>query len=503
MQQALDTPGGIVPNEIRVAADEVIGHVRRNTPYQFLVDAKLGDANSGPIADTELASAHGTAPSTTSNRWTNIVKTLAQADQQHGQPLELIAQRANAVMAAAAIVNRHKRRPPLYSESTIGAFVQLGHATPEHSPLIRAAGYVSPPPATPLSHDIDFVITDIAAHMARSHEPQNTNEILRSLDHRQVALDKWPQLDLTLFIHRTTGITPDQTGLFHSDQPWNRFISSSQLVANTMLRILARDQKPRTTEYLTSEIERLVGHSLPPGYNTLSAVRAAASSSGEVTWHGLSTFGLRKWETAPTPRNIATRRRSTGDLIYTFLTQNGPATVEEIIEHVRRNSKAQKRTVQEAIKRDPANRFIRIHDGRMAANPIPYDCNPDGPAITVIPDGRQQGPALRESELAWLTRFLQGLAELTPPLPCRVALTGPRAAGSTPDGKVEITVVTDERHWSNLELRLMQLAAATSDPVASEPAIISVVSSEEWERQQAGKEPEAHYNIWLAPGTTP
>ena len=293
------SPQTIVTDALRVAADEVIGHVRRNTPYQFLVDAKLGGANSGPMADTKLASAHGTAPSTTSNRWTNIVKTLAQADQQHGRPLELIAQRANAVMAAAAIVNRHKRRPPLYSESTIGAFVQLDHATPEHSPLIRAAGYVRPPPATPLSHDIDFVIADIAAHMARSHEPQNADDILQSLDHRQEALDKWPQLDLTLFIHRTAGITPNHKGLFNPEQPWNRFISSSQLVANTMLRVLARDQKPRTTEYLTSEIERLVGHSLPPRYNTLSAVRAAASSSDEVTWHGLSTFGLRQWETGP------------------------------------------------------------------------------------------------------------------------------------------------------------------------------------------------------------
>lgn len=403
-------------------------------------------------------------------------------------------------MAAAAIINRHKRRPPLYSESTISAFVQLDHAAPEHSPFIRAAGYVSPPPATPLSHNIDFVIADIAAHMARSHEPQNPDEILRSLDHRQEAIDKWPHLHLTLFIHRTAGITPDQKGLFHSDQPWNRFISSSQLVANTMLRILARDQKPSTPEYLTSEIERLVGHSLPPGYNTLSAVRAAASSSGEVTWHGLSTFGLREWETTPTPRNIATRRRSTGDLIYAFLTRNGPATIDDIIEHVRCNSKAKKRTVQEAIKRDPANRFIRIHDGRVAANPIPQGGNSDASNLTVIPDGQRQGPdpILQESELLWLTRYLHGLNEMAPPLPAQITLTGPRAAGFALDDDMEIVVVVDDHNRPSLEPRLAEIAAAASESTPSVKPSISIISPQQWDHQQATEGPEAHYNVWLA-----
>lgn len=68
MQRPPGTYRHIVTEALRVAAADVIEHVRQNNPYSSLVDAKLGDANSGPIADTALASAQGTAPSTTSNR---------------------------------------------------------------------------------------------------------------------------------------------------------------------------------------------------------------------------------------------------------------------------------------------------------------------------------------------------------------------------------------------------------------------------------------------------
>ena len=53
---------------------------------------------------------------------------------------------------------------------------------------------------------------DIATHMARSHQPQSTDHILRSLNHREDALANWPELDITLFISRVSGINPDTTG---------------------------------------------------------------------------------------------------------------------------------------------------------------------------------------------------------------------------------------------------------------------------------------------------
>ena len=496
MRQVPDTLRPIVTDDLRAAANEVIRHVRRNTPYQFLLDAKLGDANTGPISDIEIASAHGTPPSTTSYRWTHIVDAVAQSEQQHGRPLGQVSQRANAVMANGAIINRHKRRPPLYSESTISAFIKLGFATPEHSPLIRAAGYVSSPPATPQSHDIDDIIADIAAHMARSHDPQSPDEILSSLHHRQADLSNWPRLDLTLLIDRVSGIKPDQQGLFHSHQPWCRFISSSQLVTNTMLRILARDQRPRTTVYLIEEIERLVGHFLPPGYKTLSAVRAAISKSDDITWQGLATFGLRDWETALGPQSMASRRGRTGDLIYAFLMQHGPAYIEDVFQHVQRSSKAKRRTVQEAINHDPAERFVRMPDGRMAAYPIRLSRDADTAALTVVPDGQRHrpGPVLHESELMWLTRYVQALNDLAPPLTEQVAVTGPRAAGFAQGDPLEITVVVDPSHRPSLEPRLASIAAATSELVPSVRPHISLLSPQQWDHQQEGEAPEAHHN---------
>ena len=341
MHKAINTLEPIVTDDLLAAAHAVIEHVRRNIPHPFLINAKLGEANTGPMSDTKMASAHGTPPSTTSSRWKRIVNAVTQADQQHGRPLGQIAQRANAVMANGAIINRHKRRPPLYSESTIKTFIKLGYAEPEHSPLIRAASYVITPPATPRRQALDFIINDIAAHMARSHEPQSPDEILQSLIHRQEALAKWPQLDLTLFIDRVSGIKPDQQGLFHPHQPWYRFISSSQLMIHTMLRILARDQKPRTTQYLTEEIERLVGNFLPPGYNTLTAIRTAISKSSTTSWQGLSTYGLKTWETALAPQNMARPRGRTGDLIYRFPDPTRPRLHRRRVESRAANLKSQ------------------------------------------------------------------------------------------------------------------------------------------------------------------
>ena len=506
MPQAPNKLEPIVTRDLASAAQTVIDHVRRETSYPFLLDAKLGDADSPPGTDQELASAHGTPSSTISYRWTLIAAAIAHADGAHGNPLGQIAQRANNVMAAAAIINRHRRHPPVYSDDTIRTFAKLDLAAPQQSPIIRAAGHVSPPPVVQLNHDVDFVIGDIAGHMARSSEPQAPKQILQALRHRQQELNRWPQFDITLFILRVADISPDCAGCYHADQPWGTFLSVSQLVTNTMLRILNREQRPLATKCLASETAHLVGRFLPDGHNTTRAIRAAARASNEVSWQGMGTLGLRNWATAPDPHDSATRPGRTGNLAYAFLTQHGTADVAEVIEHVQRNSPAKRRTVQQAINHDPANRFIRISENRVAKNPIPAGHNPGSPSLIVVPDEREckPPPVLRESELLWLTHYMQALNDLTPPLPSCVAITGARAAGLAHEGDtLEITVVVDTRHRLSLEPRLASIAAATSGLVPSIRPNIILLSPQQWEHQQDGESPEAHHNAWLATNTAP
>ena len=198
------------------------------------------NAENGPMLDTETAAQNNTPLYTIAIKWKDIAHNLIQTDTQHGGPLSRIAQLANDVIARAGIPNRHNHRPALYAETTITEFIKLGFSTPEHLPLIRAAGHIVPPPVFPLNHDLGPIITDIAAHMAASHQEQNADLFLPSLEHRQDNLAKWPDLDLTLFIERVAGIRPDEQGFYHPDQPWGNFISAQRLVASTMLRILTR-----------------------------------------------------------------------------------------------------------------------------------------------------------------------------------------------------------------------------------------------------------------------
>ncbi len=493
----------IVAADLSKATQKVIQRTKQNTPYWSLLNAKLGDATTAPLTDTQMAAAYKTPLSTANRRLTKAVAVLVRTNQELGSPLETVAQLANDFMARAAVINRHNRRPPLYSESTIRTLIELGYAEPEHAPIIRAAGHVAPPPVVSTDHDIDFVIADIATHLSRSHEPQSTQQILDALSHRQDVLAIWPQLDLTLFILRVAGINPNSDGRFDSDQPWGTFMGRQQLVENTIIRILSRDGQPRSIQYLADEITSLVGHLLPSEYNTRNAIRNATKASDEISWQGLATFGLIRWETDIVAQNTG-RRHSTGDLVYAFLVNHGPADIDDVIAHVQRTTKAKKRTVANAINHDPENRFIRMDDRRIAANPIPDHHNPGGPALTVIPDGRRQGPVLRESELAWLTRYLQGLAELAPPLPCRVAITGPRAAGFVHEGDtLEITGVLDFDHRPSLEPRLTKCTAAATKAVPSVQPNFRIISIQQWTQQRDGQTPVAHHNVWLPPDATP
>ena len=504
MPQATDNLEPIITRDLASAAHTVIEHARQETAYPFLLDTKLGQADSQPKTDKELASAHDIPASTVSYRWTLVTAAIAKADGERGNPLGLIAQRANDFMAAAAIINRHRRHPPVYSDDTIRAFVRLGLADPEHLPLIRAAGHVSPPPVVPPNHDVDFVIGDIAAHMARSHEPETPEQVLQAVQHRKQELDLWPQLDITLFIHRMTDIRPGPTGCYHADQPWGTVLSAKQLVANTMLRILKREQKPLATKFLASETESLVGRFLPNGYNTSKAIRAAAHASDEVSRQGMRTLGLRQWTNIPEPQVSAIRPGLTGNLAYAFLAQNGPADVADVFDYVQRTSQGKKRTVQQAINHDPADRFIRISTHRVAANPVPLGHNPRSPRLTVVADGHDHTPppVLRESELVWLTRYVEALENVAPPLPCRVAITGARAAGFALDDPVKIAVVVASRDRPNLESRLAEIAAAASEAVPSVQPQISILSVGQWAERMDGATPEPHHNIWLAPGSS-
>ena len=506
MTTTTDELDPIVPAVIGSAAREVIESTKRKTPFPYLIEAKLGNAEVGPMMDADTVAQNDTPLYTIAIRWNDIAQDLIETDRQHGNPLCQIARRANDVIARAAILNRHNRRPPLYAETTIREFIKLELSTPEHSPLIRAAGHVAPPPVFPLNHDLTPVMRDIAAHMARSVEPQSAAQLLRSLEDRPGLLDKWPDLDLTLFMRRAADICPDDHGLYHPDQPWGRYISTLQLVANTIFRIFVRDGEPRHTEYLVSEIERLVGQFLPDGYNTLAAVRATISKSDDISWYGPSTFGLREWKTFPEPQKTVAGRTNTGDLIYAYLLQHGTAEIKDVIEHVRQTAGTKRRTVQAAIKNDHENRSIRIPDHRVTTNPIPDGHNRATRSLMVVPDQKECEPMsiLRESELVWLTRYVQGLTELTPPLPSRVAITGHRAAGfAHADDTIEIAVVTAPRDRSNLEPRLAKCAAAATEAVPSVQPKIRILSIQQWAQQQAEQSPVAHHNVWLAPDATP
>ncbi|MCY4557969.1 MAG: hypothetical protein OXF79_16710 [Chloroflexi bacterium] len=504
MQQATDTTQPVVTDELRASAQEVIQTVHRNTRHAFLLDAKLGDGSTAPMRDTQIAQTYDTPRASIKDKMSRIIDTLVKADRNHGNPLHQISLLANDAMAASAIINRHVRRPPLYSEGTITTFINMGLATPEHSPLIRASGYVLPPTVVLATNDADFMIADVATHMARSNGRQTPEQIIEALQHRRANLELWPQLDMTLFIERLAGIRPDCEGRYDPNQPWGKLVSPQRLVASTMIRVLERDRQPRTTAYLDEEIRNLVGYLLPHGYNTINAIRNAAYPSDEISWQGTSTFGLTE-PNATTDHQKSGRRGRTGDRIHAFLMEHGPANVEDIIEHIQQNSNAKRRTVQDAVNHDLKDRFIRLSDRRIAANPIleGHDRTPRSPMVVPDENKNEPRPVLRESELAWLTRYIQALNDLTPPLPLRVAVTGPRATGLALEEPLVITVVLDADHRPSLEPRLAQIADAVSERVQAARPKVMIMSLEEWDQEHADGNPDQHHNIWMAPDEAP
>ena len=141
----------------------------------------------------------------------------------------------------------------------------------------------------------------------------------------------------------------------------------------------------------------------------------------------------------------------------------------------------------------------------MAANPFHKGLNPDTTALTVVPDEQKSrlGPILRQSELLWLTNYVEALNGLVPPLPAQVAITGPRAAGFVSNEPMEITVVVVDDDRPTLEPRLADISAAASGMTPSVRPQISILSPQQWDFQRDGETIAAHHNAWLALGTAP
>ena len=495
-----NSPQTIVTDDLAASACDVINAVRHNTRYPFLLDAKLGDDSTAPLPDNTIADVYDTALNSIHNKMNRIRATLIRIDDQHGSPLGQIAERANDVMARAAIINLHNRRPPLYSENTISTFIKLGCAKPNHSPIIRAAGHVAPPPVVPRNHHVDSIVSDIATHLAKSPEPQNVEQIRQALEDRRADLDKWPHLELTLLIRRVADIRLDDHGRYRIDENWSRFLSGQQLVTDTVLRILTREREPRTTAYLVDETERLVRHLLPHGYNIPNAVRNSVYTSELIEWSGTSTFRFVERDSSARPQPRVRGRGQTSNHIHAFLMDNGPAHTDDIIQHMQKTFSTKETTIRDAIYRDTGKRFLRLEDRRMAANPAMPEYNPETPTLVIIPDQNfhRPAPVLMESELAWLTHFMRGLTEFEPPLPSKVIITGTRAAGFVHEGDtLEITVVAEPSHGPDLEPRLAECTAAATEAVPSVQPNIRIMSAQQWTQQLDGQVPVAHHNVWL------
>ena len=95
----------------------------------------------------------------------------------------------------------------------------------------------------------------------------------------------------------------------------------------------------------------------------------------------------------------------------------------------------------------------------------------------------------------------KGLSSLLPRPPARAVVVGPRAAGFASDEPMEVTVVVDDRDKASLESRFAEIAAVASEAVPRMQPHISILSAEQWERQQASELLGNHHNIWLAPDT--
>ena len=103
MPKATNTLEPIVTAAIGSAAREVIDSTKRDTPFPYLIDAKLGSAEKTPMMDAEAAAESNTPLYTIPIKWKDILRQLIEADAQYANALREIARRANVVITRTGI----------------------------------------------------------------------------------------------------------------------------------------------------------------------------------------------------------------------------------------------------------------------------------------------------------------------------------------------------------------------------------------------------------------
>ena len=83
MPESTNTLESVVTHDLQAASETVIQIVRRNTRNSFLLDAKLGDANTAPMTDAQIASTHETPQTSIKDKLARIISDLIRADQEH------------------------------------------------------------------------------------------------------------------------------------------------------------------------------------------------------------------------------------------------------------------------------------------------------------------------------------------------------------------------------------------------------------------------------------
>ena len=292
-----DNAGNVKPiviQDILVPANDVIRHTVDATDHPEVLTGKLGTSESPALNDPEIAAQTGDTPREISDRFALIRAMLLQADRILGTPLAAISQRANFVIAAAAVDNRSERRRA-YTEDTLQALIRLHLAEPQHLPLIRAAGYAYPPPNHQPDLDLHAFIADVADHMTKTDELQTAEQILQGAPTWADTLHNSPYLDPTQCINHHARILPDSQGRYSPDQPWRRFVSRELLVSNTIIRLLHREGRHLEIPQLAQRINQTLGYTRHPQRVTQRQVQDAIHHTDLLAWNRPYACRLAEW----------------------------------------------------------------------------------------------------------------------------------------------------------------------------------------------------------------
>ena len=378
MPETRETTQEIVTAKLMAAAQDVIQRTLGTTDYPNTLRGKLGTHESGPLSDPELARQHGGSARDVSEQFAIVRAMLFQADQILGTPLAEVSQRA------AAINNRSGRRRS-YSENTLQTLIQLGLAQPEHLPVIRAAGYAYPPPDNRPDFDLHALVADIADHMTKSDERQTIDEILQAIRPWDEIINGQPNLDLEQCISQHARIRPDSEGLYSPDQRWRRFLTTEQLVRNTVVRILRRQGRPLHLSDLARQVNATMRRNRRSKRISQPQIQDAIIQFDLLDWDGPATCRLTEWPETTTRAPEAPTARTVTQRIHQYLTQHGPISNREIRETFGRTI-PHSNVAAGRSEDDLQRRFLRLPDRRVAALPFPVAPDRARQPISVIPD---------------------------------------------------------------------------------------------------------------------